>query len=138
MVNMEMEEAKRRKCTVKKIKNIVAFFILVARARLWIEYDQDLLPQSLLMPAFIVLLLLLLTIYFFIVQPKNEKRFPFILSITILFVAVILTLYQHMIVAHDFGTVWNHAIVIWVISFGMPYAAGITYRIVKKILPSRE
>jgi hypothetical protein len=77
-----------------------------------------------------------LTVYFFTVQPKNDKRFPFILSTAMLFIAVILTLYQRVIISHDFGTVWVHAIVIWGITFALPYAAGFVYRFITRNLPA--
>jgi hypothetical protein len=114
--------------SMKKTINVISFVIKIALGRLWIDYDQDILPGALLMPAFIVVIFILMTLYFFIVKPKNVDRFSWIFSMSILPVVIALTIYQHMIVHHDFDTVWKHSLIIWGLSCIMPFIAGFMYR----------
>jgi hypothetical protein len=123
---------------MKKIIDIISFVIMVALGRLWIEYDQDILPGAILMPAFIVVIFILMTLYFFIVKPKNIQRFSLIFSLSILPVVIMLSLYQHVIVHHDFDTVWKHTLIIWGLSCIMPFIAGFMYRIFTNILSAQK
>ena len=123
---------------MKKVTNILSFVIMVTLGRLWIDYDQDVLPGAMLMPAFIVVIFILMTLYFFIVKPKNIQRFSSIFSLSILPVVIMLSLYQHVIIHHDFDVVWKHSLIIWVLSCVMPFIAGFTYsKITMNVSPKK-
>ena len=117
---------------------MISFVIMVALGRLWIEYDQDVLPGALLMPAFIVVIFILMTLYFFIVKPKNVQRFSLFFSLSILPVVIVLSMYQHIMVHHDFDAVWKHSLIIWGLSCIMPIIAGFTYSKITMIVSPKK
>lgn len=131
-----ISQAMSKSKTMKKVINVVSFFIMIALARIWIKYDQDFLPAALLMPVFIIIMLVLMTLYFFVVKPKNKNRFELIFSLSVLPIAIVLSLYQHLIVNHDFSAVWKQSIIIWCVSFIMPFVAGFVYQMIKNMLSS--
>jgi hypothetical protein len=118
----------RGKRILKNATNVVSFVIVIALGRLWVEYDQDILPGALLMPAFIIVIFILMTLYFSIVKLKNVQRFSLIFSLSLLPVVIVLSLYQHTILHHDFKTVWKPSVIIWSLSCIMPYIPGFMYR----------
>jgi hypothetical protein len=123
---------------MKKALNVISFVVMVALGRLWIEFDQDLLPHAWLMPAFILIVMLLLTGYFFIVKPANAMRLALILSFVLVPIVVALSLVQHIAIGHDFAEVWKHSLIIWALAFGLPYFAGVIFSIIKKTVPARR
>jgi hypothetical protein len=112
---------------MKIIVNVFSFMIMVILARLWIQFDQDILPQSLLMPGFLVVIFALMTGYFFIVRPSNVKKFSLLLSIGICGVAVVMTIAQHVVIQHDFISLWKKSVVIWLVTLIVPNLAGFAY-----------
>jgi hypothetical protein len=118
---------------MKKIINVVTFIVMIVLGRLWIAYDQDFLPSHLLLPAFILVMLLLMVIYFFFVKPEKAMKFARTLSFIIVAVVAVLSLLQHLIIQNDFNTIWMKSVLIWGISFVMPYCAAILYKLLRSL-----
>jgi prepilin signal peptidase PulO-like enzyme (type II secretory pathway) len=112
---------------MKTAINIGSFVIMIILARLWIEIDQLLLPDYLLLPAFLVIMIILLTIYFFIVKPVNVRRFAFLTSAAVCLIAIFLTILQHVVFYYDFNLVWKKSIIVWVLTFMLPNCIGLGY-----------
>ncbi len=110
------------------VKNVLAFIAMIALGRLWVEYDQVFLPKSLLTPAFVVMLFVLMSGYFAVVRPKNSVKFGLILSLIVTGIVVLLSIYQHMIVAHDIANHLSKLILISVFTFTMPNRVGFLYK----------
>ena len=100
---------------------------MIALGRLLIEYDQNLLPKQLLMPAFLIILISMMSAYFYIVKPKNVRRFAFYLSLIVCTIVIALSLLQHVIMKNDFNLYWKHSLFIWGFSFVVPNIIGIGY-----------
>jgi hypothetical protein len=97
--------------------------LLVAAGRLWVAYDQELLPQRLLMPAFLALVLLLLVGFFALLRPAR----PFALARTVALAlgAAVATLIvvQHVLLTFDLS--YKAAIVLAAtVAFPFLVAAG--------------
>jgi hypothetical protein len=105
---------------------------MVILGRIWIEYDQFILPKKLLMPAFIAIMISMMTAYFFIVKPKNTRRFALWISLAICGIVIALSLVQHVIMQHDFVLYWQHSLIIWAIALIVPNIIGFCYSIIKR------
>jgi hypothetical protein len=112
---------------MKTLINAGSFIMMIAVARLWIEYDQIFLPKQLLMSAFIVVLTAMMTAYFYIVKPINVKRFSLVLACVLCGIAIMLSFLQHVIWHHDFNVYWKHLIILWLVSFLVPVIIGFGY-----------
>jgi hypothetical protein len=112
---------------MKIVINIGSFIVMIILARLWIEYDQNILPKQLLMPSFLLILLGMMTFYFYIVKPANVRRFALSLSIVVCLVTIALSLMQHVIMQHNFSLYWKHSVFIWSFSFIVPNIVGFAY-----------
>jgi hypothetical protein len=112
---------------MKSVITIGSLIIMVALCRLWIEFDQFLLPQQLLLPAFMTILVVMMSIYFYIVKPKNAQRFALYLSFVVCLVAIALSLLQHVVLQHNFNVFWKKSLIIWAISLAVPNIIGFVY-----------
>jgi hypothetical protein len=112
---------------MKMILNIISFIVMILLGRLWIEYDQNILPKQLLMPAFLVILSGMMIAYFYIVKPKNARNFALWLSFTICAIVIALSLLQHVAIQHDFRLYWKHSLIIWGSSLLIPNLIGFVY-----------
>jgi hypothetical protein len=112
---------------VKKVINIISFIAIIFLGRIWIEYDQIILPKQLLMPAFLIILMGMVLVYFYVVKPRNVKKFAFWLSCTICIIAIALSLLQHVVFHHDFWLYWKHSLIIWGFSLLVPNLIGFVY-----------
>jgi hypothetical protein len=119
---------------MKTVINAGSFIVMIILCRLWIEYDQALLPAPLLMPAFLIVLLILMSAYFYIVKPLHVRRFALYLSFIVCAIAITLSLVQHGIMQHDFGLYWKHLLIIWSFSFVVPNIIGFAYYFISRIL----
>ena len=126
-----MEQKKRLTCLI----NIGSFIVIMALGRLWVQYDQDILPQYLLMPVFIVMISGLMFTYFCIVKPENVRRFSFILSLITCLTAATLSVLEHVIIENDFSLLWKKSVTIWIISFIIPNIVGFGYSAMNKKKP---
>lgn len=112
---------------MKMVINVGSFIVMIALGRLWVEYDQNLLPQQLLMPAFLIILIALMSVYFYIVKPINVKRFALYLSFLVCIIVISLSLLQHVVLQHNFILYWKHSLVIWGFSLVVPNIIGFGY-----------
>jgi hypothetical protein len=101
----------------------LALGALLVAGRAWIAVDQALLPQRLLMPAFLTLVLLLMAGFFALARPSN----PFALARTVALVTgcvtAVLIVVQHVIVRFDL-TMKSGVILAATVAFPFVTAAG--------------
>jgi len=121
------QDKKKGTKAMKMIINVGSFIVMIALGRLWIEYDQNLLPKQLLMPAFLIILIAMMSAYFYIVKPKNVRRFALYLSFIVCIIVIALSLLQHVIMQHNFNLYWKQSLIIWGFSLVVPNIIGLGY-----------
>jgi hypothetical protein len=91
----------------------------------WLVIDQIMLPETYQrFIAFIILMFVLFYFQFFINKPPEVYRYANTIALLILAFIIIVSLVLHVIITKDFT---YKSILIWIISGGLPYVAGLVY-----------
>jgi hypothetical protein len=101
----------------------LALTVVVGRA--WVQFDQDWLPQRLLMPAFLLLVLALLAGAFAWLRPQAPSALARTIALVLGLVVGVLIVVQHVILTFD---VTYKAGIILVATVALPFVAARGYR----------
>ena len=99
--------------------------VLLALGRGWIFFDQDLLPERMLLPVFLVLVLLLMVGYFALVRPAAPYALARTVALALAIVVTALIVVQHVILVFDLS--YKSAIVL-AATVTFPFVAAAGYK----------
>jgi hypothetical protein len=74
---------------------------MVVLGRVWVQFDQDWLPQQLLMPAFLALVLVMLAGTFAFLRPRMPSALARTIASVLGLVVSVLIVVQHVILTFD-------------------------------------
>ena len=74
---------------------------MVVLGRVWVQYDQDWLPQRLLIPAFFALVLAMLAAVFALLRPQEPAALARTIALALGLVVSALIVVQHVILTFD-------------------------------------
>ena len=97
----------------------------LALGRVWVQFDQDWLPQRLLMPAFLGLVLVLLAGTFAFLRPQAPSALARTIALVLSVVASVLIVVQHVILTFD---ITYRAGIILAATAGLPFVVAAGYK----------
>jgi hypothetical protein len=98
---------------------------MVALGRVWVQFDQDWLPQQLLMPAFLVLVVVMLAGAFVVLRPQAPSALAHAIALVLGLVVSVLIVVQHVILTFD---VTYKAGIILVATVALPLVVATGYK----------
>jgi len=99
--------------------------VAVVAGRVWVQFDQDLLPQRLLMPAFFLVVLLLLAGFFALVGPQQPFALARTVALVLGVVVTALIVVQHVILTFDLS---YHAGIVLGGTVALPFVVAAAYK----------
>jgi hypothetical protein len=115
-----------------KIKEYVILIFIVLVVRLWIAFDQEILAIALhRLIAFISIVFSLLLGFYWYTKPKEPILFSTNLSLVLLPIAIVLSIFQHVIFNQDMNLYYKQVLMICGITFLTPYVIGLIFNLLK-------
>jgi hypothetical protein len=98
---------------------------MVVLGRVWVQFDQDWLPQRLLMPAFFALVLAMLAGMFVLLRPQAPAALARTIALVLGLVVSVLIVVQHVILTFD---VTYKAGIILAATVALPFVVATGYK----------
>jgi len=98
---------------------------MVLLGRIWVQFDQDWLPQGLLMPAFFALVLVMLAAVFALLRPQQPSALARTIALALGLVVSVLIVVQHVILTFD---ITYKAGIILAATLALPFAVAAGYQ----------